>query len=251
MKHLNKLCYLFLFIFVLESGHYALAQDSVSCSRADFVSLLAFVVNDDEVDNFFEDYVDNNNCDDATIAAFQQIIDAYKSVPISGDSDCQYGTVSCIASFDFDINLAQDFEFGTGTSEYTDDCKFLGDAGLEIGYDGSGDFYGFGIHFVNMDNSSVDISQNTYLTFYVLGLSDEANNEFRIGLKDSGDQEFKVESRNWVVISTSHWRRVQIPLALFAGGGVNLAMIENVSFDFNATDHSDSHICLDALRFNS
>jgi hypothetical protein len=76
-------------------------------------------------------------------------------------------------------------------------------------------------------------------------------------LKDTGkvdergdEKEITLDSVRYVLVSALEWRQVTIPLSQFADndGSINVASIENVSFDFDQAKGSGS-ICLDDIAF--
>lgn len=244
-----SLVLLFTVLFYVTTSESIQAQDSVPCNRTGIVNMIGVAVTNGEIDELGTAY-EESDCDELVIQSVQQFIDIYNSLPDDTDTDCETGTVSCIADFDFSTGLEESFEFGDGISAYSEFCNFAGEIGLDIQFDDTNSYYGFGIQFTRLPDGSANILANTHLIFYVLGQSESANNQFRIGLKDITGTEIKVESNDWVAISTSNWRRVQIPLMIYSNLGIDLTKIENISLDFNPTDHGSSHICVDGLTFN-
>jgi hypothetical protein len=130
----------------------------------------------------------------------------------------------------------------------TDDCRRSAQQGLRLDYNftGSGNG-GWVFHWSNAPGGRFDASQLTTLTFWVRG---SAPNGFQIGLRDTGEHEVKVESRDFVAVSADEWRKVSVPLGLFAdaGGTINPAAIKNFNFGFNA-GHGAGSICIDDIAF--
>lgn len=128
------------------------------------------------------------------------------------------------------------------------DCRHAGQYGLRLTYDYTGGGNGgWGVHWAKAPEGHFDASQFTALTFWVKGT---ARSGFRIGLKDTSPKEFGVASPNYVVVSTSTWRPVSIPLNKFVDGkeSVNIASLENINFGFNR-DNGSGSICIDDIAF--
>ncbi|MBK9942851.1 MAG: hypothetical protein IPP13_14665 [Kouleothrix sp.] len=130
----------------------------------------------------------------------------------------------------------------------TDDCRHTGQYGLRLDYDFTGNGNGgWVVQWARAPGDRLDAAQYNTLSFWVRGT---APNGFQAGLKDTGEHEVKAETRDYVAVSPSEWRKVSVPLSAFADarGPVDLAAIRNVNFGFNA-GHGAGSVCVDDLRF--
>lgn len=128
-----------------------------------------------------------------------------------------------------------------------DHCRHEGPYGLRMEYDMRGEAHGgWGVQWVSAPAGHFDASATgrSSLTFWVRGT--RGGELFQLGLKDTSGNEFKIESENLVVISSTEWRQVSVDLSDFTG--VNAASIENISFAFSRND-GEGTLCLDDVRF--
>ena len=139
---------------------------------------------------------------------------------------------------------------GSLENEFTEDeaCRNSGQYGLRLTFDFSGNGNGgWGVSWDKAPDRHFDVSQFTELTFSVKG---DAPNGFQVGVKDTSENEVKVEVTNYVVVSQSQWRPIVIPLSGFANGepNVDLANVRNVNFGFNQ-NHDSGNVCIDEIAF--
>ncbi len=90
---------------------------------------------------------------------------------------------------------------------------------------------------------SFNASEFNHLRFWVKGLKGVEG--FQVGLKDTRDNETKIDSDS-LVLDISKWWEVKIPLSKFTN--VKLDSLENISFGFNS-NHSPGDICIDDIAF--
>lgn len=127
----------------------------------------------------------------------------------------------------------------------SEECRHSGTFGLRLTYAMSGEGSGgWGIHWANAPEGYFDASGFSDLVFWVKGTS--GGETFQIGLKDTSGREVKVESQSLVIVSSSDWRPVRVPLSEFTD--VNLASVENVNLGFNR-NHGSGIICIDDIVF--
>jgi len=107
---------------------------------------------------------------------------------------------------------------------------------------------GWGIHWANPPLKHLNLTGFTELTFWVKGTS--GNETFQIGLKDTAFKEIIVNSERYVLVSSSDWKPVIVPLSHFADatGPVNFASIDNMSIGFSSA-HGSGSICIDDIAF--
>jgi len=129
------------------------------------------------------------------------------------------------------------------------ECLYSAPNGLQLTYDFTeGGGGGWGVTWNNPPLFHFSAIGFTKFTFWVKGAS--GGETFQIGLKDTEPKEVKVDSTRYVLVSASEWKPVEIPLNHFADnkGPVNIATIENVSFDFDKR-HGAGNICIDDVAF--
>ncbi|MDW8234085.1 MAG: hypothetical protein RMJ54_14990 [Roseiflexaceae bacterium] len=168
----------------------------------------------------------------------------------------------CIADIAFEAPLAeifsqisggQPFEYanppGVFSIQFVEDpaCCRSGQYGLRIRYGFTGDgFGGWGVHWSNAPGSVFDASRYRALVFWIKGT---APGGFQIGLKDASEREGKLEAIELVRVRDNDWQKVTVPLSRFAAGGpVNVAVVRNINFGFNAS-HGSGEVCIDDLGF--
>jgi hypothetical protein len=123
-------------------------------------------------------------------------------------------------------------------------CRHSGRLGMRLEYAMSGEGNGgWGIHWVK-PAEYFDASRFSEFVFWVKGTS--GGETFQIGLKDASGKEVKVESETLLIVSSSEWRQVRVPLSKFTD--VNTASVENVNLGFNR-DHGSGTICIDDIAF--
>lgn len=134
-------------------------------------------------------------------------------------------------------------------------CRRSGAYGVQLTYNFSTFGGGWGIHWGEAPLKHFNATGYTNLAFWVKGAA--GNEKFQIGLKDTGlidvpdDQnEVKVNSTEYQIVSGSEWREVVVPLNHFTGnqGQVNIASIDNVTFTFEAK-HGSGSICIDDIAY--
>lgn len=156
--------------------------------------------------------------------------------------DCNTVITSCIFrnTEGFEIN----FEFGPITTEYNSICAYGGNTGLYIKTDTtSGPYAGWGIQFLDMIDGYADVSEYGELVLWTKGINN-TRSKFRIGLKDIQGRETKFE----VITTPDQWQEIRLPLSNFTAKGTNISQLENISLDFNSTDHGPAELCLDNLE---
>lgn len=99
------------------------------------------------------------------------------------------------------------------------------------------------MQWVNSPGRHFDASRFSALTFWVRGASGKET--FQVGLKDTGGNEVTLGSDQLLNVS-SGWVAATIPLSAFTG--VDPALIDDLSFDFNKNNGTGS-ICLDDISF--
>jgi hypothetical protein len=125
------------------------------------------------------------------------------------------------------------------------ECRHSGTFGLRLTYTMSGEGSGgWGISWINAPGGYLDASGFSELVFWVKGTS--GGETFQVGLKDTSGREVKVESGSLVIVSSSDWRPVRVPLSEFTG--VNTASVENMNLGFNR-NHGSGTICIDDIVF--
>lgn len=127
------------------------------------------------------------------------------------------------------------------------ECVYSPPYGLQLIYGSSGG-KGWGIHWNNPPSYHFDASAVGSLRFLVKGALGEER--FLIGLKDTEGREIKLLSEDYVLVSATEWREVNIPLEYFASPIIipNLSFLNNISINFE-TRHGSGSICLDEFAF--
>lgn len=140
-----------------------------------------------------------------------------------------------------DLSFVADFDDETS-------CSNSGPFGLKLEYNFQGkDNGGWGVHWEFAAEQRFDASQFTAITFFVKGTAPEG---FNLGIKDTNEQEFRVNTDAFVKVNEGKWQRASIPLVLFANGDppVDLANVRNINFGFNV-NHGEGSICIDDIAF--
>ncbi|MEK7786488.1 MAG: carbohydrate binding domain-containing protein, partial [Chloroflexota bacterium] len=135
------------------------------------------------------------------------------------------------------------------------ECLLSPPNGVQLTYNFTEGGGGWGIHWAAPPQKHLNLIGFTELTFWVKGTS--GSETFQIGLKDTGqievqndEKEILVNSERYVLVSSSEWRQVIVPLSHFADatGPVNFASIDNMSIGFSSA-HGSGSICIDDIAF--
>jgi hypothetical protein len=149
------------------------------------------------------------------------------------------------------------FVFINGTGSVVDkfvsapqNCVHTGPYGLLLTYNLTGDANGgWGVQWASSPAKHFDASGFRSFNFWIKGIN--GGETFQIGLKDENGKEVKVESENFVIV-TSDWTLATVPLSLFTDVNgvrmVNTSIIENVNFGFNK-NHGPGSFCIDDISF--
>jgi hypothetical protein len=104
---------------------------------------------------------------------------------------------------------------------------------------------GWGVEWSSKSPSGrFDASRFERLVFHLKGA--RGGEKFQVGLKDTSGAEFKVESKDRLVTSSSEWTEFVVPLSAFKG--VDRKRVENVNLGFNKT-HGTGMLCVDEIAF--
>jgi|GEM_PF-6761635 len=161
-------------------------------------------------------------------------------------TEADYRSNQCVAIFQ--LGHGQFFEQGIN-AEFQEACTYETVPGLSVQYDTTGNFAYWGIDFSVREEQVFDASSYSYLYFYVRSQSDDVNNQFRIGLRDTLGNEVKMESRDRVTVS-DEWSLVEIPLTDYTRSGLEINQLINLNFDYNRSDHGASNLCYSNIGFH-
>lgn len=127
-----------------------------------------------------------------------------------------------------------------------DYCVHSGTVGLKLDYSMKEKSYGgWGVLWNAAPAIPFDASGFTHFTFWVRGL--KGGETFQIGLRDTNEIEAKIESTDYVLVTTD-WTNVAIKLDEAKAKNVNVAKLLNVNLGFNA-NHGTGAICIDDIAF--
>jgi hypothetical protein len=136
----------------------------------------------------------------------------------------------------------------TLTTDFTDapDCRRVSRSmGLRVTYSMSGNMSGgWGIHWSNSPSRHFNAQGLTSVALSVKGA--RGREAFQVGLKDTSGREVKIESRDWLIVSGSEWKRMEVPLTAFRG--VRSASVENLNIGFSR-NHGRGQLCIDEIAF--
>lgn len=125
-----------------------------------------------------------------------------------------------------------------------EECRHSGPFALKFTYKFTGGGHGgWGVSWRKTSTGSFDASGFTHLSLWVKGL--KGTERFQVALKDTRDNETKIESDS-LVVSVSNWSRIVIPLNRFTD--VKLSSLDNINFGFNS-NHGQGSICVDDIAF--
>lgn len=148
----------------------------------------------------------------------------------------------CNAAFEY----GGDDVGGVFEATFSRECAHDGPFGLRIHYSNSGATYGgWGVLWSTSPEESGDLSGFSQISFWIKG--SQGGELFQIGLRDTNGVEPKLESDNYVVVSTD-WQQVIFPFddLLDIAPDLDLTSIENFNFGFNK-DHKAGTFCVDDL----
>lgn len=129
-------------------------------------------------------------------------------------------------------------------------CRRSGRHGLRLtyGFTGPGNG-GWGVAWDGAPGGGFDAGAFDTLVFWVRGA---APNGFQVGLKDVTEREVKLEVREHATVSGDEWRKVALPLGMFAdaAGAIDLGRVRNFNFGFNA-GHGSGSVCIADIAFEA
>jgi hypothetical protein len=134
---------------------------------------------------------------------------------------------------------------GTLVNQLVPDCVETGEYGLKLDYafTGAGNG-GWGIKWDDSDTGFFNASQYTRLKFSARG--GIGGETFQVGIRDTIGNEQKIETWEYLVISLTDWKVVNIPLSKFPN--VVLSSLSNINFGVNRS-HNAGVVCIDNIEF--
>jgi hypothetical protein len=137
--------------------------------------------------------------------------------------------------------------FGNGASfaeQFTAQCAHSGSYGLRLRYAMTDQaFGGWGARWDDAPGGFFDGSEFSAISFWVKG--SPRSETFQIGVKDAV-REVKLESKDFVTVSSNEWKQVTVKFRSFAE--ITPARIANVNIGFHA-GHGTGTLCIDDLAF--
>jgi hypothetical protein len=137
--------------------------------------------------------------------------------------------------------------YGNGASfeeQFTTQCAHSGSYGLRLRYAMADQaFGGWGVRWDDAPGGFFEGSEFSAISFWVKG--SPRSETFQIGVKDA-THEVKLESKDFITVSSNEWKQVTVKISSFAG--ITSERIANVNIGFHA-GHGTGTLCIDDLAF--